>query len=234
VTSGIGFAERDGVLEITLDRPPDNLWDTAMLEAAMEQIQAASTSALIAIRLRATGEAFCLGRERQAHNASELRAEGRRLADTLRAWTSTPLLTLAEVHGDAAGFGANLVGLADVAIASRTAQLSFPEIRGRLAPTLVLSWLPAHVGYQRAMELVTTGQAIDAATACSYGLVNRVVAPEELAEAVDGVLATWREVDPIALRDIKRFAVNTRYWPPDRAAAYAVEALALSALGLQR
>ena len=231
MTAGIEFDARDGVLEVTLDRPPGNLWDATMLDAAMQRLGAAGSEPdLLAIRLRARGEAFCLGRERGAREPAELRAEARRLADTLHVWTNTPLLTLAEVHGDAAGFGANLAGLADVAIAADTARLSFPEIRGGLAPTLVLSWLPTYVGYKRAMQLVTTGQAIDAATACSMGLVTRVVPLPALAGAVEDLLATWREFDRQALREIKRFVVSTRYWPPDRAANVAADALALSAL----
>jgi hypothetical protein len=116
-------------------------------------------------------------------------------------------------------------------------QLSRPTCRSRRSgvawpPTLVLSWLPAYIGYKRALELVTTGRAIDAATACSYGLVNRVVPPEELPATIEGVLATWREFDPIVLRDIKQFTVNTRYWPPDRAAGFGIPAPRQPAGGL--
>jgi enoyl-CoA hydratase/carnithine racemase len=231
VTAEIDFAADQGVLTIVLERPPGNMWNARMLDAAMQRIRAAAEDpVLFAIRLRARGDVFCLGRERGARDASDLRSEARRLADMLQVWTSTPLLTLAEVNGDAAGFGANLAGLADFAIAADTARLSFPEIRGGLAPTLVLSWLPSSVGHTRAMQLVTTGEPLEAATGCDWGLLTRVVPRAELEATADDVVATWRGFDKAVLRDIKQFVVRTRYWPPDRAADMAVDALALSAL----
>jgi hypothetical protein len=57
-----------------------------------------------------------------------------------------------------------------------------------------------------------------------------VVPRAELEATADDVVATWRGFDKAVLRDIKQFVVRTRYWPPDRAADMAVDALALSAL----
>ena len=59
-----------------------------------------------------------------------------------QALRSSPLVTIAEIHGDAAGFGVGLIAACDVAIAVSDAHFSFPEVGINLAPALVLAWLP--------------------------------------------------------------------------------------------
>ncbi|HEY8029169.1 MAG TPA: enoyl-CoA hydratase-related protein, partial [Gaiellaceae bacterium] len=87
----------------------------------------------------------------------------------------TPLVTVAEVQGDAAGFGVGLVALSDVAVAVEDACLSFPEVDAGFAPALVLAWLGELVGRRRAFWLAATGVRLPAGEARDAGLLTDVV-----------------------------------------------------------
>ena len=97
------------------------------------------------LRLRAAGEVFCLGRERAGSTPGES-AFGKpdALVGLHRALRRTLLATIAEVHGDAAGFGVGVLAACDVAVAFSGASLWFPEVGIDLAPALALAWLPTH------------------------------------------------------------------------------------------
>jgi methylglutaconyl-CoA hydratase len=229
----VTYEKVGSAMVITMSRAGGNSWSAAMLEEATGRINLAATDPdLKVIRLRARDEVFCLGRDREARDALALQAESRRLAHMIAAWKSTPLLTVAEVQGDAAGFGANLVGLADFAAAADGARFSFPEVGVGLVPTLVMAWLPTYIGYKRSMEMVTTGRPIDAETARSWGLVNYVLPRADLPAFIDEMLSHWDQFETPLLREIKRFATTTRYWRPDHAGPLAVDALALSGCAL--
>ena len=127
----------------------------------------------------ARGTSFCLGRERSAASSQTLPLEVARLVEVNTCLARTRLVTVASVQGDAAGFGAGLAALADVAVAVATAEFWFPEVGLGLAPTLVLAWLGRMVGRREAFWLTATGEHISAARAQQLGLLNEVVADED-------------------------------------------------------
>src|SRR5678815_3236672 len=86
--------------------------------------QAAAPRARV-LHIRAEGEAFCLGRERAGRDEAAIRAEVTRLIALKRAVMTSPLITVAEVQGDAAGFGLGLAVLCDFTVVADTAKLSF-------------------------------------------------------------------------------------------------------------
>ncbi|OBB56797.1 enoyl-CoA hydratase [Mycobacterium sp. 852013-51886_SCH5428379] len=136
--------------------------------------------------IAAEGEAFCMGRERTAASPDDLPTEVRRLIAVNEALAATPLVTVARVQGDAAGFGVGLAALCDVAVATRTAQLKFPEVRINLAPALVLAWLPHMVGRRAAFWLTASGAAVTGDEAVRLGLLNEVA---EDVDALDAAVA---------------------------------------------
>ena len=149
------------------------------------------------VHLRADGPAFCLGREREGTTPGELRSEATVLVETTRALRRTRLVTVAEVQGDAAGFGVGVLAACDVAVAVADALFSFPEVGIGLAPALVLAWLPRIVGARQAFWLTATGEKIPAARALELGLLNAVVSsPEELRKDVDERVALLRSRSP--------------------------------------
>ncbi|BCI53559.1 enoyl-CoA hydratase [Mycolicibacterium litorale] len=170
---GLTF-ERDGaVLTVRLDSPGGNLMTMDMCDA-LAGVLTAPPAGVHVLVLSAAGDTFCMGRERTAATPDDLPTEVRRLIAVNEALAATPLVTVARVHGDAAGFGVGLAALCDVAVATRTARLSFPEVRINLAPALVLAWLPHMVGRRAAFWLTASGLPLSGDDAVRLGLLNEV------------------------------------------------------------
>lgn len=122
-------------------------------------------------------------------------------ADFLRALAGAAKPVVAAVNGTAIGIGATLLLHCDLVYAVSGARLQFPFINLALVPEAASTLLlPRLVGHQRAAELLMLGDAFDAATACQLGLVNRVVAPEELAAVVSTVAQTLADKPAAALK----------------------------------
>ncbi|HEV7207579.1 MAG TPA: enoyl-CoA hydratase/isomerase family protein [Mycobacteriales bacterium] len=197
----------EGVLCVTLDRPPKNLWTIELCQQLVRLLNEPPPDAHV-LRLRSAGEVFCLGREREGASPGELRAEVEVLVAVQRALRTTTLVTVAEVQGDAAGFGVGVLAACDVAVAAHSAQFSFPEIEIDLAPALVLAWLPRIVGERQAFWLTATGEPFSAARALQLGLLNAVLdGKDELEQDVDARIAALRRRSPrvhTAIRDMVR------------------------------
>src|SRR4051812_31451164 len=192
-----------GILDVVIDRPPDNLLTVELCAELTELLLAPPPDAHV-LRLRSVGEAFCLGRERAGSTPAELRAETRILVGLHRALRDTSLVTVAEIHGDAAGFGVGIIAACDVSVAVSDATLSFPEVGIDLAPALVLAWLPRLVGERQAFWLTATGEAITAARAAELGLINEVVSgPDVLAKNVAARIDALRRRNPRIHGEIK-------------------------------
>lgn len=173
-----------GVVTVGLDRPGGLLTIADCRE--LTAMLLAPPAGARALRLRGADGVFCRGRERAGTTPGELRQESQVLVDLHRALDRTSLLTVAEVDGDAAGFGVGVVASCDLALAVAGSSFSFPEAGIGLAPALVLAWLPAVVGEREAFWLTASGLPFDAARARELGLLNEVVATaDELPSATD-------------------------------------------------
>ncbi|MGY1705130.1 enoyl-CoA hydratase/isomerase family protein [Geodermatophilus sp. SYSU D00697] len=194
----------DGVVVAEVDRP-DGLWALADVRALTTLLEDPPEGAHV-LRIRSAGETFCLGRERGGTNAAPgvVRGEAETLVAATRAFRRTRLVTVAEVTGDAAGFGVGVLAACDVAVAVADARFSFPEVGIGLAPALVLAWLPRKVGERQAFWLTATGEQVTASRALELGLLNAVVASgEELRKDVDERVAALRARSPRVHADIK-------------------------------
>ena len=195
----------DGVVVAELDRGPDNLWTLADLRELVGVLEAPPEGAHV-LRVRSVGEAFCLGRERAGTSTAPgvVRGEAETLVAVTRAFRRTRLVTVAEVQGDAAGFGVGVLAACDVAVAVADARFSFPEVGIGLAPALVLAWLPRTIGERQAFWLTATGEQVTAARALELGLLNAVVGTaDELRKDVDERVAQLRARSPRVHADIK-------------------------------
>jgi enoyl-CoA hydratase/carnithine racemase len=133
-----------------------------------------------------------------------VRGEAETLVSVQRALRRTRLVTVAEVQGDAAGFGVGMLAACDVSVAVADARFSFPEISIGLAPALVLAWLPRLVGERQAFWLTATGEKISATRALELGLLNAVVdSPEELTKDVDERVTMLRAGNPRVHAEIR-------------------------------
>jgi enoyl-CoA hydratase/carnithine racemase len=220
----------EGVVEVELDNGSDNLLTIAMCEQLTELLLHPPAGAHV-LRLWANGPAFCLGRERAGATPADLHAETQVLVGLQRALRRTPLVTVAEVQGDAAGFGVGLLAACDVAVAAAEARFSFPEIGIGLAPALVLAWLPKVVGERQAFWLTATGEKITAARAVELGLLNAVAgSPEDLSKDVDERVAALRERDPRLHTEIREMLQAGRGLDEDQALELSVDRLVVGSL----
>ena len=98
---------------------------------------------------------------------------------------AVPQPVIAEVDGVATAAGCQLVAACDLAVASTESTFATPGVRIGLFCSTPMVPISRAVGRKRAMEMLLTGEPVDAATAAEWGLVNRVVPPDELRAAVD-------------------------------------------------
>lgn len=216
------------VVRAVLDRGDGNLLTTGMCErlAGLLLDPPAGTHVL---RLAARGPSFCLGRERRATEVGALRREVGALVALNRALRRSPLVTVAEVHGDAAGFGVGLAALCRVSIAAPSARFWFPEVEIGLAPVVVLAWLPRAVGPKRAFDLTATGRRISADEALGLGLLTAVAPSDDaLAATVDDYLATLLKHPATAHAEMAAFLEASADLTQDQADELASQKLVLA------
>ena len=102
------------------------------------------------------------------------------VAKTLITLAETRLVTIAAVHGAAVAGGAGIMSACDFVVAAEKTKIGYPEVRRGLVAGLVMTFLRRQVGERNMRELVLGGELIDAERAREIGLVNRVVAPDQL------------------------------------------------------
>jgi enoyl-CoA hydratase/carnithine racemase len=180
-----------GVVRLTLNRPqrfnPLSLEMIAAIQAEIDLL-AGDASARVVV-LGAEGRGFSAGhdlKEMRAHAGDE--AWQRRLFDDcsrmMVAVTGLPQPVIARVHGIATAAGCQLVSMCDVAVAAENATFAMPGVNVGVFCSTPAVGVARNVGRKRAMEMLLTGEPIDAKTALAWGLVNRVVPAEELDSAV--------------------------------------------------
>lgn len=219
-----------GVLLAVIDNGEQNLLTIAEVRELTAALLEPPEGAHV-LRVSAHGPTFCMGRERSASTPEDLRAETRALIALNRALQSSPLVSVAAVQGDAAGFGVGLAALCDIAVAAHTARLSFPEVTIELAPAVVLSWLPGIVGRRQAFLLTATGAPIGAEEAVRLGLLTSVVpSPHALPGAVDDIVADLTGRSPRVHREIRSFLDATDGAPRAVVDALAEERLILGSM----
>jgi enoyl-CoA hydratase len=122
----------------------------------------------------------------------------------MREFEELPIPVIAAVNGFALGGGLELALACDLIIASQTARFGQPEINLGLIPGFGGTQRLAHrIGLNRARELIMTGEMFDAETACAWGLVNKVVAPDALLAQARAVAEKLAAKSAIALRNAK-------------------------------
>lgn len=175
---------------ITLNRPEKlNALNAAVVAGLHDSLgRAEADDEVRVVVLTGAGRAFSAGFDispqagETIETADGWRDELERDVDvTMRVW-GLPKPTIAAVRGWCLGGACELAMACDLIVASEDAKLGEPEIRFGSGPVTLL--MPFLLGQKRTNELLFTGEAIDAATAERYGLVNRVVAGDELESAV--------------------------------------------------
>jgi len=200
------------VLTFTLNNPElGNEVTGAMFDAMLGELRAESVQPHARVlRIRARGKAFCTGRERAARGAEAIRAEAERLIEFKRIVRTGPWISVAEVKGDASGFGMGLAIVCDFALVSEHASLSFPEMRHGLAPAAIMAYLGEYALPRHAFPLVLFGDPFTPARALEIGLISQVCSPETLSSEVDALVVRILQLDADAVRRCKEFFLATQ------------------------
>lgn len=179
------------VAQITLNRPnARNALSLALMSALQSEIsRLGNDPAVAAIILAANGPAFCAGhdlKEMTAHRSDtgggkaffiETMTSCAKLMQTI---VACPKPVIAAVHATATAAGCQLVATADLAVAADTATFATPGVNIGLFCSTPMVALSRNVPRKRAMEMLLLGELLGAAEAAQYGLVNRVVAPDQV------------------------------------------------------
>ncbi len=124
--------------------------------------------------------------------------------EMMQALHALPQPVIAKVHGVATAAGCQLVAACDLAVAAADARFATPGVNIGLFCTTPMVPVSRAVGRKRALEMLLTGEMIDAATAADWGLVNRVVPPDELEAEVVSLATRLAQASPYVLALGKR------------------------------
>jgi len=227
---------REGHLAIvTLNRPQRR--NALSLELMQELIRCldeiGSNREVRAVILAAAGKVFCSG-----HDLSEM--TGRNINDyrhifdictqLMQKLQAIPQPVIAEVQGIATAAGCQLVATCDLVVASDQAAFATPGVKIGLFCTTPMVALSRAVGRKRALEMLLTGDVVDAKTAAEWGLVNRVVPASELAAESRKLAARIAEASSLVVSLGQQAYYTQIDLDQPKAYAYAKEVMSMNAL----
>lgn len=197
--------DADGVATLTLNRPAQY---NALSKELLSEFQAAfdaiaNDAAVHVVVIAGAGKAFCAG-----HDLKELRSRNdpdftkemfERCSRLMVSLTRLPQPVIARVHGFAFAAGCQLVAQCDLAVASTNAQFATSGVKFGLFCNTPGVALARNIPRKQALEMLLTGEPIDAQTALTRGLVNRVVAPEQLDAEIGHLAKSIIAKTPVAV-----------------------------------
>jgi enoyl-CoA hydratase/carnithine racemase len=227
--------ENDGTTAfITLNRPERrNALSLEMLRELTGHFrEIGNQQGIRVVVLRANGPAFCAG-----HDIAEMTGKDggfyRELFEACTVLMETiqgiPQPVIAQVHAMATAAGCQLVASCDLAVAAKEAKFATPGVKIGLFCSTPMVALSRAVGSRRAMEMLLTGEPISADDALAAGLVNRVVAASELAEATRALAAKIASSSPYVVAIGKAAFYRQLQMPQPLAYDYAQDVMSMNA-----
>ena len=227
---------REGAIAVvTLNRPErrNALSLALMLELTACLDEIGRHEAVRAVILAAAGKVFCSG-----HDLSEMTGRGigeyRRIFDVcselMMKVHAIPQPVIAQVQGIATAAGCQLVAACDLAVAAEEAAFATPGVKIGLFCTTPMVELTRAVGRKRALEMLLTGELVDARTAADWGLINRVVPAGELVAAARRMAEKVAEASGLVVAIGKQAFYTQIDLDQPKAYAYAKEVMSMNAL----
>lgn len=226
---GLHVAVEDGVAQVTLDRPPLNVFDMALLHAfadAIDDLGAERDLRLVVIRGK--GKAFSAGVSVGEHLGDDLAPMLAAFGRAATRLLASEVPTLAVGHGAILGGALELVTLADLALVADDATLGTPEIRLGVVPPVAAAHFPRLVGPQRAAALILAGDTLTGAEAARIGLVWKSVPFDRLEAESLAIAERFRGLSASALRLARRTMRGAMRMPIHQAIAEATDLQARS------
>ncbi len=233
--SDILFDREDNLAILTLNRPKQiNSLSLNLMNELLSALETIGADASVrAVIIRAAGRHFCAG-----HDIAEMKGADlltyREIFDTctrlMGAIQELPQPVIAQVHGVATAAGCQLVATCDLAVAEEGARFATPGVKIGFFCSTPMVALSRAVGRKKAMEMLLTGDFIDAHEARAFGLVNRVVSPDALEEETLALARKITAASPYVLALGKRAFYTQEELPQAAAYAYAKEVIVLNAM----
>jgi cyclohexa-1,5-dienecarbonyl-CoA hydratase len=193
------------VARITLNNPPLNIIDIPMMEELAEALTEIESRPEISILIMSGSQkAFSAGVDVAAHTLDKVEQMLAKFHGVIRMLVGSKKVSIAAVHGNCLGGGAELALVCDLAYTSELATWGFPEIKLGCYPPVAVTALAALVGQKQAADLVLTGRCITGREAASIGLANSVVPEVDLEHAVEHAVDHLSQLSPAALAITKK------------------------------
>lgn len=214
----IGFATAGPVLVATMDGVPQNTIDDGLADAIEHALAEAGRRGAALLHLRSATPHFCGGADRarvrawlDAGGTATLLADSTRWAQLFERIEASPLVVLAEMHGNALGAGLGLALACDLRIAAASARIGVPETRVGLLPAgMTVRRLAELGGTVTAQRLLLGGDIIDGSEAYRLGLVHWLAPEAELAIQAAATARRVAKQSPAALREAKALLAAVR------------------------
>ncbi len=225
----------DGILRLTLNNPPANALSIAVLETLMGELQnAAENDDVRIVIIASTGTVFSAGHDLKELTEHRGDADGgvaffeetfALAADLMMEIARLPKPVIAEVDGLATAAGCQLVASCDLAICTDTATFCTPGVNIGLFCSTPMVAIARAAHRKQAMEMLLTGETIDASTAKDFGLVNRIVPKQYLTQVVTKYASVIAGKSPLTLRIGKEAFYRQLEMPVEEAYGYAAQVM---------
>lgn len=196
----------DGLTTLTLNRPGQfNSLSEALLSALQKELDAIATDDTVrVVVLAGAGKAFCAGHDlkemRANHSKTYMQGLFKQCAEVMLTLTRMPQPVIARVHGIATAAGCQLVSMCDLAVAADVAKFAVSGINVGLFCSTPAVGLARNLGRKAALEMLLTGEFIDAMEARAKGLVNRVVPADALDAEIEALAGSILAKSAVAIR----------------------------------
>lgn len=202
--------DRGAVRVLTMNRPEKrNALNSELTQGLLEALHRADKEETVgSVVLTGAGQGFCAGADlTEFKGLQDPRAAEERAELTMQLHLAFPRISkpiVAAVNGAAMGGGAGLAIAADIAVMAANAKLGYPEARHGIVAAIVMANLVRQVGRKAAFELVALGEPIGADRALELGMVNRVVADQDLMPQALSYAEKLAAMAPAARAETKR------------------------------
>ena|ERR1700682_2958200 len=227
----IHYSESHKVASITLNRPDKrNAISYELIDDLRSALQKADSSSAQVVVLTGAGKAFCAGmdlddlKQLTGRTPEQNVKDSETMAALFRSLYDFPKPTIAAVNGPAIAGGTGLATLCDFTLSVPEAKFGYTEVRIGFVPAIVSSLLIANVGEKRARDLLLTGRIFTAQEAHELGLVNEIVAPDQLLHRAHELAAQLMENSPASLHATKALLSGYTRELLDQRLAQAVQA----------
>jgi len=226
----------DGVAWLKMNRP--EAYNALSMELMAEMLAAltniANEDSVQVVVIRGAGQGFCAG-----HDMKQLRADPRETyyrevfatsSQLMKSILTLPQPVIAMVHGIATAAGAQLVATCDLAIAAQDARFATPGVNIGLFCSTPMVAVSRTIPRKHMMQMLLTGEMVNAKKALELGLINSVEPPDQLQAAVGELASKIVEKSPLVLKIGKEAFYRQLELPVDDAYAFAGEVMARNML----